>query len=517
MASVLPTKPQGIRLDELAGFARSVAKQVWEQDAGLNSQADERELLAWLRDHFPGYVFKPFGKRHIRLWDWFESLTPGQKPAPRVEPWPRGGAKSTTGEMGVTRAGYKGTRKFCLYVSGTQEQADLHVQNIADLFEKLGLDRALNKYGHSKGWRRNQLRVGNGFNVQALGLDTASRGIKIEEFRPDLIIFDDIDSQDDSPKTVEKKAQAIKSAIIPAGSSDCAVLFLQNLIHEEGIVAQLCDDRADFLLDREIPEISVAVEGLKVESVDRGDGRKVWRIVSGVPTWEGQDIETCEKQINEWGLKTFLREAQHEVQGADGYFFDHTKFEIIDELPDQVYRYALSFDFAATEGGGDYTASGLTGWGKNGVEYILDVFNKQISSEKVRTHVVTQVDWLYWNHPGSVVHIPQDPGQAGKDQADQYRQLLKKYTERRPDGKPGLKIRIEPVNGKKGVRARGYQEQVNSGNVKLMRGEWNYKFIEQHRKFREDEEHEHDDMVDVAADNHNELAVKPRQIEFTAY
>jgi len=47
------------------------------------------------------------------------------------------------------------------------------------------------------------------FNVASYGLDGAARGIKIEKYRPDLIVFDDIDSQADSPLAVEKKIAAI--------------------------------------------------------------------------------------------------------------------------------------------------------------------------------------------------------------------------------------------------------------------------------------------------------------------
>jgi predicted phage terminase large subunit-like protein len=493
-----------LRLDEFRDFARSLAKQVWERDDRLTKQAEDQELLAWLAGKFPSYVTKPFAQRHIRLWAWFEELIPGLKPAARVEVWPRGGAKSTTAEMGVARVGSKLTRRFALYVSATQEQADLHVGNIADLFEKLGYDRALNKYGSSKGWRRNQLRVENGFNVQALGLDTASRGIKIEEFRPDLIIFDDIDSQDDSPKTVEKKLRAIKSAIIPAGSSVCAILFIQNLIHEDGIVSQLVDGRADFLLDREVPPISVAVEGLKVESVDRGDGRNVWKITEGTPTWEGQDLDVCERQINEWGLKTFLREAQHEVNQADGFFFDHTKFNIIDEIPAGKYKWCRAWDRAATQGGGDFTAGPLVGRAKNGRYLVADLAHDQLSANNVRA-LMKGCAHKDRNQFGQVIiHIPQDPGQAGKDQAEQDAELLKEF-----------EVVIEPVSGSKASRAMGWADAVNSGNVDILRADWNHKFIQEHRKFREDEEHEHDDIVDACADGYNTLAEPTKELAFS--
>ena len=465
-------------------------------------------MLTWLAGNFPGYVYKPFGERHLRLWDWIEALEPGTRPAPRVEVWPRGGAKSTTGELGIARIGFKLARKYVLYVSETQDQADKHVAAVANLFERLGMDRALNKYGSSKGWRRNQLRVSNGFSVEGIGLDTASRGAKIDEDRPGLIIFDDIDNQNDSPRTVERKQETVKSAIIPAGSPDVALLFLQNLIHDEGIVARLQDDRADFLLDRVVPPISVAIEGLEVETVDRGDGRKIYKIVGGTPTWDGQDIAICEAQINAWGYRTFLREAQHEVSQADGYFFDHTKIEIVDELPDDIeLRFALAFDLAATEGGGDYTVWVLMAIGKNGVVYVLDVFRRQISSDKVRAEIRSKVEW-FQRYRGGIVHLPQDPGQAGKDQAMQFRQMLEPVSK-------GLSVRIEPVTGKKAVRARGIADKVNGGNVKFLRGEWNHFALNELRKFTEDETHEHDDFADAFSDGYNELS--PPTLTWSAY
>lgn len=471
----------------------------------LLKQTEGETLLEWLANNFPTYVRKPFAQRHLKLWRWIEALTPGVAPAARAEIWPRGGAKSTTGELGVARVGFKLSRKYGLYVSGTQEQADKHVVAVAGLFERLGMDRALNKYGSSKGWRRNQLRVANGFSLEGIGLDTASRGAKIDEDRPGFIIFDDIDSQHDSPRTVEKKEETIKSAIIPAGSADCAILFLQNLIHEGSVVSRLYNGQADYLLDREIPEISVAIEGLKVESVDRGDGRKIWKIVEGVPTWEGQDLTVCEKQINDYGLRTFLREAQQEVQQADGYFFDHTKFEIVDEIPEGFkYRLARSWDFAATQGGGDYTAGPLVGIARNGTWLVFDLEHDQLSSEKVRDLVKGTAHRdrnVFGDH---IITIPQDPGQAGVSQADQFVELL-----------DGFNVELVRPDKAKSIRARGWADAVNSGNVYLLRAEWNHKFIQQHRKFREDGDHEYDDIIDGCSDAYNTLAAPSKEISFS--
>lgn len=434
--------------------------------------------------------------RHVRLWDWSDLLEPaGEPPPPRVEVWPRGGGKSSTAELAVVRVGAKLSRRFVLYVCETQDQANLHVQAISTLFETMGVDRAVNQYGASKGWKVNLLRTKSGFNVLALGLDAASRGVKLDQFRPDLIIFDDIDNQDDSSKTVKKKIRTVSTAILPAGAWNVAVLFLQNLIHEEGIVAQLVDGRADFIRDREVPEIDVAVVGLEWELVQLDDGRSVYKITGGKPTWEGQNLQVCEWQINKLGLAAFLREMQQEVRGADGVFFnvEMLRYCEADEVPDEL-ALCRAWDLAATEGGGDWTVGVLLGIARNGVMYVLDVIRVQYGSDKVRSLVLRTAKEDQERYGRVKIHVPQDPAQAGKDQAVQYKKMLAEFV-----------VKIEPVTGSKGVRARGWQAKMNSRNVVVVKEKWNYDWREEHRKFVDNEPDQVDDQVDASADSHTEL------------
>jgi predicted phage terminase large subunit-like protein len=470
-------------------------------------------------------------ERHTRLWEWFCSLGSGNAIDPRIEVWPRGGAKSTTVELAVTYIGWMLFRRYVLYVSGTQEQADKHVGSIAAFFERVGVDRALTKYGNSKGWRRNQLRCANGFNVEALGLDTAARGIKLDEFRPDLLIFDDIDDEADTSKAVDKKIRAITRTIIPAGTENVAVLGVQNLVHEDGVFSRLVDGRADFLHHRDVPPVEVAIEGLEVEPyIDPKTNKKLYRITAGTPTWEGQSIRVCEAQINSQGLQAFRRESQHEVRGAAGYFFDETAFRYCkpSEIPTEKLRLCRAWDLAATQGGGDWTVGVLMGITPAKVVYILDVQRYRFEPNGVRAlirrtaerddlgivYAPDEVDSArgkvcalgkeVFRFVGrTTVHMPQDPSQAGKDQAGQYRELLAAHAPT-----------VESVSGKKAKRAEGYADQVNGGNVILVEGEWNHAFTEEHRKFRADEDHEFDDQVDAAADAFNELAGR-RQIQAT--
>jgi hypothetical protein len=248
------------------------------------------------------------------------------------------------------------TRRFCLYVSDTQKQAEKHVQSISTKFLQLGESRATSKYGTSMGWRIDLLRTERGFNVLALGLDVASRGVKLDDFRPDLIVFDDIDARHDSTETVKRKVETITDSILPSGSGDVAVLFVQNKVHRDGIVSQLCDGRADFLLEREPAQVEPAVFDLVLEAVQREDGTRGYQIVSGEPSWAGQDLQTCERQINEWGRTAFLREAQQEVDAEeDGLWQRERDIEPFRLQPDEplpaFIRIAVAVDPAASANG----------------------------------------------------------------------------------------------------------------------------------------------------------------------
>lgn len=300
---------------------------------------------------FPRYFSAPFAPRHAELWQWVESIKPKVRPRPFTGFWARGGAKSTNAEAAVIDLGARKIRRYCWYISGTQDKADAHVANIAAMLEATNVgryypemsERALNKYGSSKGWRRERLRTKAGFTVDSLGLDTGARGVKIEDARPDLIILDDVDELHDTIVTTNKKIATITQSILPSGSIDAAVLFIQNLIHPNSVASQLADGRADWLIDRIVSGPYPAVDDLVYE---QQNGRYV--ITGGTATWEGQNLATCQHQIDTWGLSAFLQESQHDVDRAGG-IWNHIEFQHIglEEAPEFI-KTAVWVDPAVT-------------------------------------------------------------------------------------------------------------------------------------------------------------------------
>lgn len=254
--------------------------------------------------------------------------------------------------------GIRGARNYCLYVCATQDQADKHVQTIARMLEgeaiieyapDIGKPKVSNN--GNKTWNRRMLTTATGYTVEAIGLDKAVRGQKIDWARPDFIVFDDVDGRKDSETVTAGKENSILTSILPAGSTNRAVLFVQNLIHPNSIASRLAKKpnepgAAQYLLDRIVSGPFKAVDGLQYELQQEGDLFR-WKI-SGESQWDGFTLDMCETELNSVGPNAYLLESQNEVDvdaehalmsAAD---FDRTRIAP-DRLPD-LARVAIAVD-----------------------------------------------------------------------------------------------------------------------------------------------------------------------------
>lgn len=272
----------------------------------------------FLSRYFPQATRHPLASRHTSLWDWVSELQTGIYQPGYFAVWPRGGGKSTAAELATNYLGCRLTRRFALYTCETQEQADVHVQNISSNFEALGVPRALSIYGKSKGWRRNQLQTATGFNVAAFGLDVGLRGIKIDNYRPDIIIGDDLDNRHDTLQARKKKIEILTQTVIPTGSMDCTFLGAQNRITKDSIFSQVIDRKTDFLTDIQYTEEKALINPNIVKVFNELTETYQYKVLSGEPTWEGQGIDACENLLARIGLRAFLRECQQQVEETEG-------------------------------------------------------------------------------------------------------------------------------------------------------------------------------------------------------
>jgi hypothetical protein len=312
----------------------------------------ETDWEPWLRQMFPGHVTQPFGEHHAEFWRWVWAIEPGHRPRPFVAVWARGGGKSSSAEMAVVSLGARNQRRYVVYVSGTQEQADTRVENIAALLESEAVARhypllgrrKLAKFGRARAWRRSRLWTAHGLVVDALGMDTSMRGLKLEEQRPDLIVLDDIDARHDTPKIAQKKIDTLTQTVLPIGSDTAGVLAVQNIILPDGVFARLADGRAEFLSDRIVSGPVPAVRHLKTEPERQESGYIRQVITDGVPTWRGQDLEGCQELIEVLGLRAFLRECQHEVHDVEGALWRSEQIPHVESLSGDLVRVVIGVD-----------------------------------------------------------------------------------------------------------------------------------------------------------------------------
>ena len=272
----------------------------------------------------------------------------------------RGGAKSTIAETIPVRLGALGLRRYCLYISGAQDQADDHVDEIGAILEGNGTavhypamaDRDIGKFGNSKGWRRNRLRTSSGVIIDALGLDTArARGAKLEDQRPDMLILDDIDSEADSGLIVSRKLRALSSKIMPALADNCVIVLAQNLIHRNSVANQVHSGATDLLSGMRFIGPVPGIVDLDVE-VAEGGGTV---ITGGTPSWEGYGLDRAQQAIDNMGFGAFSAEVQQDIEERPGALLSRAAFDAtrVASAPDDLDDIIVSIDPNKTGRGDD--------------------------------------------------------------------------------------------------------------------------------------------------------------------
>jgi len=138
-------------------------------------------------------------------------------------------------------------KKYVLLVAQTQPRAKQLLNNIRSEFE--GNDLLRNDLGEfrveGEEWQAHSLLLPKyGAKISAVSIDESIRGIRHRNYRPDLIIFDDIEDLN-SVKTAEgrdKTSNQIKGQFLPAGDKHTRYIFIGNHLHEDSAMMRLKKD-----------------------------------------------------------------------------------------------------------------------------------------------------------------------------------------------------------------------------------------------------------------------------------
>ncbi len=158
----------------------------------------------------------------------------------------RDSAKSTIMNMSFVLWSILGMpgKKFILLVGQTQAQARQHLKNIKEELENNPLLRGdLGPFREEEDeWRNSCLVISNyGAKIMAVSIDQSVRGLRHKQYRPDLVVCDDIEDLQ-SVKTREGRDKTyawVKGELIPAGDMGARIVFIGNLLHEDCLLKRL--------------------------------------------------------------------------------------------------------------------------------------------------------------------------------------------------------------------------------------------------------------------------------------
>lgn len=199
--------------------------------------------------------------------------------------------------------------------------------------------------------------------------------------------------------------------------------------------------------------------------------------------------EVVERDKKVMGSLAVAGQFQQRPAPRGGGFFEWEKVKIVDAVPKmrQIVRY---WDKAGTEGGGAWTAGVKMGVGVDDLFYVLDVVRGQWAAPTREQTIRTTAEL-----DGRVVRIwiEQEPGSGGKESAESTVRNL-----------AGFIIQAERPTGDKAVRAEPYSVQVEAGNVRILRGEWNKDYLGEMKTFPVGK---YKDQIDASSGAFNKLAI----------
>ena len=274
-----------------------------------------------------------------------------------------------------------GQSHFVVIASQTQHQARQHMYNIKKPLETNRLLRndlgpfeaENNEWGFTSGLIFKEYDA----KIMVVSTEQAIRGLRYKQYRPDVIICDDIEDLA-STRTMESRDKIFNwfsSKIIPLGTPETKIFVLGNFLHEHSMVGWL---------------MTQIKEGFRT-----GIARKYPLIDErGVCLWPGRypdakSIENLKKKVGD--PATWNREYLLKIIAREDQVVQQSWIKYYDNLPDEritdvtFFRVATGIDLAISQTQtADYTAmvSARAYWvkGKFYIYVLPDPINLEIDS-----------------------------------------------------------------------------------------------------------------------------------------
>ena len=222
---------------------------------GLRRKLGAFDLGYFGRAYLPHYFVRPSPPFHEELDRIFrEGVMKGMNPSTdakqisrangcrRAVEAPRGHAKSTNFTFkGSIHSAVYAYKHYEIILSDSSEQAEGFLSDIKTELEE---NAALREdFGELEGrvWKASVILLSNGVKIEAIGSGKKIRGRRHKEWRPDLIVCDDLENDENvnTPEQRKKLRDWFYKAVSKAGDTYTDIVYIGTLLHFDALLANV--------------------------------------------------------------------------------------------------------------------------------------------------------------------------------------------------------------------------------------------------------------------------------------
>lgn len=275
-------------------FNKSIQEETEVEENLTHAEREKKRLeleadpVAWICYFFPKSAKYPFARFHVDFIkrivknpDWYEVLS-----------WARELAKSSTTRMVVLYLILTGKLKNILLISATQDSAKRLFRPFRGHLENN--QRIKYFYGDQMGtkWTEDELVTRNNVAVRALGYGNAPRGTISDDVRPDCVILDDFDTDEEcrNPETLKHKWDWFEEAVYftRSWSEPLRVIWCGNVIAKDCCIVR-AGTRAQELAQRDKPLGNWDIINIRMVNIKRPNAKADFR--EGATVWPAKNSE----------------------------------------------------------------------------------------------------------------------------------------------------------------------------------------------------------------------------------
>lgn len=387
------TKPQKTEIERLIDSMRT--------DAVVRTSVTTKNFGLFVRMYFPHYFTFGFAPFHERFFEIAEKKV---RHAAVLAFRSSGKTTVLTQFYPIWALVGEQQKKSIIIISQTQHQARSHLSNIKAELERNGILKTdLGPFEEQdEAWNSGAIFIGKyNAKITALSREQSLRGLRSKQYRPDLIICDDVEDIA-STRTLESRNATFTwytSEVMPMGDENTKVLYIGNLVHEDCTIERLRNA---------IEKNGFKSEYLRIGIVDETTGESSWP--ARYPDRDA--IDALRHSIPD--EDAWYREFELRIPEGIARLVSRSDIQHYDQLPSESpHLLLIGVDLAISEAqSADYTAlvpMALYGRGKDRKIYILNpIIKKRLDYTSTKNAIADVIESI--GSPSTVHVLIEDVG-----------------------------------------------------------------------------------------------------------